>query len=105
MRQIIVFGANSVRIDSTNNSNIQSPLPGSNASQQAAGPAGAQQTAPSGRPETTEVVHESYIRRAVASDDVDLQAVAEAKKLLESGQLDTPGAIAQAAENIVIRGI
>ena len=94
-----------MRIDSTNNTNIQSPLAGSNVSQQTAGAAGAEQTAQAGRPQTTEAVHESYIRRAVASDDVDLQAVAEAKKLLESGQLETPGAIARAAENIVIRGI
>ena len=94
-----------MRIDSTNNTNIQNPLQGGNSLQQASGLANARQTAQTGRPQTTEAVHESYIRKAVASESVDLQAVAEAKALLETGQLDTPGAIARAAENIVIRGI
>ena len=94
-----------MRIDPANKPEIQGPLPGSNGSAKPVGPGGAQPTAQTGRPETTEAVHQSYIRRAVAGDDVDLQAVAEAKKLIEAGLLDTPEAIASAAENIVIRGI
>ena len=105
MWQVIEFGVNTVRIDSTNNANIQNPLAGGSSAPQASGLAGAQQTAQTGRPQTTESVHESYIRKAVASETVDTQAIAEAKALLESGQLDNTGAIARAAENIVIRGI
>lgn len=95
-----------MRIDSTNNtSNINGLAAGSNPAQQASDLAGAQQTPPAQRPQAGESVHESYIRKAVASDVVDMQAVAEAKMLIETGQLDTPGAIARAAENIVVRGI
>ena len=94
-----------MRIDPANKPEIQGPLPGSNGSPQPVGSGGAQPAAQTGRPETTEAVHKSYIRRAVACDDVDLQAVAEAKKLIEAGQLDTPEAVARAAENIVVRGI
>lgn len=94
-----------MRIDPTNKPEIQGQLPGGNASPQPVGPGDAHLTAQTGRPETTEAIHKSYIRRAAASEDVDLQAVAEAKKLLEAGQLDTSEAIARAAENIVSRGI
>jgi len=94
-----------VRIDPANRPEIQGSLLGGNATPQAVRPGGGRPAAQTGRPETTEAVHQSYIRRAVAGDDVDLQAVAEAKKLIAAGQLDTPEAIASAAENIVIRGI
>ena len=94
-----------MRIDPANKPEIQGFLPGSNGSAQPVGPGVGRPIAQTGRPETTEVVHKSYIRRAVAGDDVDLQAVAEAKKLIEDGLLDTPEAIASAAENIIIRGI
>ncbi len=46
-----------------------------------------------------------YIQKAAACDEVNRQAVAEAKKLLESGQLDTPEAVKRAAERIVSMGI
>ena len=94
-----------MRIDSTKNTNIQNPLPSGNQAQQAAGLAGASQTAQTGRPKASEAVHESYIRKAVNSEAVDMQAVAEAKMMLESGQLDNPEAIVQAAQNIVVKGI
>jgi len=94
-----------VRIDPANRSEIQGQLPGGNVSPQPLRPGGGPPAAQTGRPRTTEAVHQSYIRRALASDDVDLQAVAEAKKLIEAGQLDTPEAIASAAENIIVRGI
>ncbi len=41
-----------------------------------------------------------YIRQANASDEVNAAAVAEAKKLIESGLLDTPEAAQRAAEAI-----
>jgi hypothetical protein len=46
-----------------------------------------------------------YVRQALAGEDVNLQAIEEAKKLLASGQLDTPQAILRAAEAIIERGI
>ena len=42
-----------------------------------------------------------YIARALAAADVDSAAVAEAKRLLASGQLDTPAAAQRAAEAIL----
>jgi len=36
---------------------------------------------------------------------VDAEAVESAKKLLESGELDTPGAAARAADQILSQGI
>ena len=46
-----------------------------------------------------------YIRKAAASEEVNLQAIAEAKKLLASGELDTPAAAQRAAERILSTGI
>jgi len=41
----------------------------------------------------------------MAAADVDLQAVAEARDLLASGQLDTPDAARRAAQALLDRGI
>ena len=46
-----------------------------------------------------------YTPKAAACEDVNLQAVAEALRLLEAGQLDTPQAARQAAENILSMGL
>ena len=46
-----------------------------------------------------------YVREALAAEDVDLAAIAEAKRLIASGQLDTPEAVKRAAEAIVELGI
>jgi len=94
-----------VRIDGTNRPEVQGPSPGGGASPQSARSGGAREAAETGRPRTTEVACEAYIRKATGSEEVDLQAVAEARKLLEAGQLDTTEAAARAAERIVSRGI
>lgn len=94
-----------MRINTNNNAKIQNPLTGGAASQQASGSAGAQQAAETGFTQAADAVQEAYVRKAVANEGVDMQAVAEAKKLLDSGQLDTPDAIARAAENLVTKGI
>ena len=48
----------------------------------------------------------SIISRAIAdSDRVDVNLIADAKLSIESGRLDTPEAIASAAENILKLGI
>lgn len=46
-----------------------------------------------------------YIQAASATDEVDMQAVAAAKELIQSGQLDTPEAAQRAAQNILDLGI
>jgi hypothetical protein len=46
-----------------------------------------------------------YIQAALAAQDVDAAAVEEAKKLLRSGQLDTPEAIQKAAQRILELGV
>ena len=42
-----------------------------------------------------------YLREAQATDDIDLAAIAEAKRLIAAGQLDTPEALQRAADAIV----
>ena len=46
-----------------------------------------------------------YIQQAGQVDQVNASAVAEAKKLIESGLLETPEAITRLAETIVDRGV
>jgi len=50
-------------------------------------------------------LHKTYAPRAAGTAEVNPQAVAEARKLLESGQLDTPEAVRRAAEAILTRGV
>lgn len=52
-----------------------------------------------------DAAYRQYILKAAATEEIDLQAVAQARKLLESGQLDTPEAADRAAENILSTGI
>lgn len=46
-----------------------------------------------------------YIAMAMAGDEINTQAVEEAKALLQSGQLDTPEAARRAAEAILSFGV
>lgn len=46
-----------------------------------------------------------YVRAALAGEEVDEQAVAEARRLMESGQLDSPEAARRAAEALLRDGI
>ena len=46
-----------------------------------------------------------YIRQAIETEDMDPAAVAEARQLLESGQLDTPEVATRAAELIIKLGL
>lgn len=65
--------------------------------------------APVARPSGDEVVlsapPQEYVRQVRQAQDVDVQAVAEAKRLIAAGELDTPEAIQRAAEIITDRGI
>ena len=81
------------------------PAEGDPPAQRPIRPAGSQDAAAAGKPRALDATLEPYVREAIASQEVNQQAVAEAIKLLESGQLDTPEAIARAAESILFRGI
>lgn len=48
--------------------------------------------------------HKPYVRKAMEADEIDLQAVEEARKLLESGELFTPEAVGRAARNVLTQG-
>ncbi|MBS3734271.1 MAG: hypothetical protein KGY99_05020 [Phycisphaerae bacterium] len=49
--------------------------------------------------------YEAYVQAARDSDEVDTQAVADARQLLETGQLDTPDRARRAAEAMLRRGV
>jgi len=49
-------------------------------------------------------VQSAYVRQAMQADEVNLQAVEEARKLLESGAMDTPEAAAKTAEAMMKLG-
>jgi hypothetical protein len=67
--------------------------------------ADARSAAPAEKADMLNAASQPYIRKAAASEEVDLQAIAEAKKLLASGELDTPAAAQRAAERILSTGI
>ncbi len=48
---------------------------------------------------------QSLIQDALAASEVNSKAVEEARKMLESGQLDTPEAIKRAAKNMIDLGL
>ena len=50
-------------------------------------------------------VVKDYVQRALAGGQVNAEAVAETKRLLDSGQLDGAESISRAAEAILRRGI
>ena len=66
-------------------------------------PAGAEQKPTA---DSAEVIpaHKSYVRKAMEADEIDLQAVQEARKLLESGQLLTGEAVRRAAQSVLEEG-
>jgi hypothetical protein len=48
--------------------------------------------------------HKPYVSKAMEADEIDLQAVQEAKRLLESGQLFSPEAVLRAARKLLADG-
>ncbi|MFP4106496.1 MAG: hypothetical protein ACLFVU_10455 [Phycisphaerae bacterium] len=48
--------------------------------------------------------HNSFVSLAMQSEEVNLRAVEEARRLLENGQLDTPEAVRRTAEAILDLG-
>ena len=66
---------------------------------------GAGTTAASGTASAAETAPASLVSQALATDEVRMQAVEEARMLLQTGQLDTPEAIERTARAIVERGL
>ena len=93
-----------MRIDGPNEMNVNGPSRPDGALPQPARPRESRTPSPAGTPRSADAAL-PYIQQAVACEEVDTQAVVEAKKLLESGQLDTPEAAARAAESILSLGI
>jgi len=99
-------GVNTVRIDGLNNQ----PQGVNDAARTAAeAPRKHRQSDPAGAGSSEDpqllAAYRTYVRQAVTSEEVDSKAVAEARKLLESGQLDTSEAALRAAGVILERGI
>ena len=94
-----------MRIDPSNRTETQNRLTGANTQGPAARTDAAELAGQASRLETADAVHDSYIRKAAGSPDVDMKAIAEARRLLDAGELDTPQAIARAAENMIAKGI
>jgi hypothetical protein len=69
-----------------------------------AGNPGAKEAAPDSQP-TAETATEALVRQAATADEINLTAVEEARRLLESGQLDNPEAIRRAAAALLDQGI
>ncbi|MCK4626684.1 MAG: hypothetical protein KAV00_15325 [Phycisphaerae bacterium] len=93
-----------MRIDGPNRLETPSQSEGNEARRQAAKPTEASE-ASEANARIGEAACKPYIQKASACDEVNHQSVAEAKKLLESGQLDTPEAAKRAAERIISMGI
>lgn len=86
-----------MRIDGTyrpDRANLPEATP--QASKPAASQPGAAQAAQA--PSQVEAHFQPYVDQAKESREVNLQAIEEARKLLASGQLDTPDAIRRAAQ-------
>ncbi|MCK4627340.1 MAG: hypothetical protein KAV00_18655 [Phycisphaerae bacterium] len=91
-----------MRIDRPDRTDVPNPSEGNGVKRPVAGPSGTPEAVATRIGEET---CKAYIQKASACEEVNLQAIAEAKKLIESGQLDTPEAINQAAERIISIGI
>ena len=93
-----------MRIDGPNNMEIQGPTNASNKLTQPASTAGARSGAVDKLSDLDDA-NRPYIRKAAEGDEINLEAIAEATKLIEAGELDTPEAIARTAEIILSTGI
>lgn len=93
-----------MRIDGPNRLETPSQPAGNEVKRQASKAAGTSQ-ASAANTRIGEAAAKPYIHKVAVGDDVNRQAVAEAKQLIESGQLDTPEAAKRAAERIISMGI
>jgi hypothetical protein len=92
-----------VRIDPTHGPEPHGLPEGKPASAKPTRPAGAEEK-PTAHSAELLATHKPYVRKAMEADEIDLQAVQEARKLLESGQLFSPEAVRRAARNLLEDG-
>jgi len=90
-----------VRIDGTQGAGLNDPTGGMGKYVKAP-PAG---DARGGEAIEFDSVQRAYAEKAAARAAVDAAAVAEARQLLESGELDTPEAAQRAADAMLSRGL
>jgi hypothetical protein len=93
-----------VRIDGTSGLDARGPLDGDPTVNQAAKLPVAKQTQGDQNQEFKSVTSK-YVQNALQSNDVNIQAVERASKLLASGSLDTPEAAQATADAIVDSGL
>ncbi len=88
---------------------------GTNGAQQQDLPAGKPPVSGASRPRPADVgaaadsgqagaTKKSHVQSALAADEMNLAAIAEARQLLQDGKLDTPEAARRAAEILLDRG-
>ncbi len=97
-----------MRIDRTNPLGRPETLGDNDKSAKAASAAAinsANAAAGAGKGATVLSTKSSLLRRAAATPEIDAKAVAEARRLLSEGLLDTPQAAQAAAEAIISRGL
>ena len=92
-----------MRIDPTHGPEPQGLPEGKPGATKPTGPAGAEEKPTTDSAELL-ATHKPYVRKAMEADEIDLQAVQEAKRLLESGQLFSPEAVLRAARNLLADG-
>lgn len=98
------MGVEIVRVDGTFGKDPLGPPGGRDKAQRPPGAAAPR----ADEKETDRIVSSSLaplIRRASEADEVNSQAVREAKKALQAGELDTPEAAQRAAKNILDVGL
>lgn len=94
-----------MRIDGANSLRPHDPSGAAKPPQDSSRPSGAADARKTARDSEIESMLAPYLRAAMAGEEIDEQAVAEARRLLQSGQLDTPEGARRAAEALMRLGI
>ena len=94
-----------MRIDGPNRVQVHGPSEADGKAPRSPRPSDTGHTTAAGQYLPADAEYEPYLRKVRACQEVNLQAVAEAKELLDTGQLDSPEAAARAAEQIISTGI
>ncbi len=92
-----VNGPENLNIHRTPGENAPKPQPAKSSDPQA--------PQPGGEVSSSDAAYQQYIQKVPVTEEIDLQAVAHAKALLQPGQLDTSEAADRAAETILTSGI
>jgi len=90
-----------MRVNGTNNIGPRDLSSGANSPSKGPRPADGASSPASQTSSTVESQLQALIEQAKASDEIDSEAIAEAKKLIESGELDSSDAARLAAEALI----